>query len=523
MSAVSDPRSKRAGTKRVEAMPDSQPAAATLAERLADKICAFTHADITAKALALSRTAIIDTIAVSLAGIAEPCCQILLQTPGVAEAPGPCLIFGTDRRTSALDAALINGVAAHALDYDDVNQAQSGHHSAPLVAPLFALAEMRRASGIELIAAYIIGVETELRLARTLNSANYHHYDKGWHATATMGVFGVAAAASHMLGLDRARTAKALALAASMACGIKANFGTMTKPMHVGQCARNGLFAAFAAERGFETNPGALEHKQGFFNVYNDPGLYDPERMFENWGAPWEIESDDNGLKQFACCGSTHPAIAMMLRLVAEEGVTAEQTRKIEILAHRRRLPHTDNPWPKSPLEAKFSIQYATARALADGAVRIADFEGEAYADPRVTRLLHLTEARPHPGMADDSPNQFGAEVIVTTADGRTLSRRVEQMVCRGGVNAMSAGEMWDKFEDCGHRALPADMLAPLFERLETLETAQDISLVTPLLEPRRSPADAVAHESARAKLEPARAAMLAGAGPSAKNTSWVP
>jgi 2-methylcitrate dehydratase PrpD len=497
----------------------------TLAERLADKICSFKAADMTSKSIALSRMAIIDTIAVSLAGIPEPCCQILMQTPGVADAPGPCLIFGTDRRTSALDAALVNGVAAHALDYDDVNQAQSGHHSAPLVAPLFALAEMRHATGQQMMAAYIIGVETEIRLARTMNAANFHHYDKGWHATATMGVFGVAAAASHMLGLDRVRTAKALALAASFASGIKSNFGTMTKPMHVGQCARNGLFAAFAAERGFESNPGALEHKQGFLNVYNGPGLYDPERMFENWGAPWEIESDDNGLKQFACCGSTHPAISMMLKLVKEEGIKAEQAKSIEILAHRRRLPHTNNPWPNSPLEAKFSIQYATARALVDGAVRIADFEGEAYADPRVTKLLHLTKAGPHPDMPDDSPNQFGAEVIVTTHDGRRLSRRVEQMVCRGGANAMSTEEMWEKFEDCGHRALPADMLAPLFERLETLETADDMAKVTALLEPRRTPAAAVAHASALARAGGAKPTMTPAsavkAGPA--STSWVP
>ena len=108
-----------------------------------------------------------------------------------------------------------------------------------------------------------------------------------------------AASASYLLGLDRGRTARALALAASFASGIKANFGTMTKPMHVGQCARNGLFAALAAERGFEANPGALEHKQGFFNVYNGPGLYDARQLLAGWGAPWEIESDDNGLKQY--------------------------------------------------------------------------------------------------------------------------------------------------------------------------------------------------------------------------------
>ena len=126
--------------------------------------------------------------------------------------------------------------------------------------------------------------------------------------------------------------------------------------------------------------------------------------MFENWGEPWEIESAENGLKQFACCGSTHPAISMMLKLVREEKITADQVTGIEILAHKRRLPHTDNPDPRTPLQAKFSIQYTTARALTDGAVRIRDFEGAAVMEERVRRLLPLIKTGPHPDMPEDSP-----------------------------------------------------------------------------------------------------------------------
>ena len=161
-------------------------------------------------------------------------------------------MFGTSHRTSALDATLINGTASHALDYDDVSGVLGGHHSAPVTAPIFALGEQLKVSGRQALAAYIIGVETEVRLSRAVN---FHHYDKGWHPTATLGTFGAAAAAAHLLGLDVARTAKALALAASFACGIKANFGTMTKPLHVGHVGRNGLFAALIAERGFESEP----------------------------------------------------------------------------------------------------------------------------------------------------------------------------------------------------------------------------------------------------------------------------
>jgi len=484
---------------------------ATLATRLAQKICAFQPEDMTARALSEARTAIIDTIGCALSGILEPCVQILLRTPGVADAPGPALLFGTSRRTSALDATLINGTASHALDYDDVSGVMGGHHSEPVTAPIFALGEELKLSGRRALAAYIIGVETEVRLSRAVN---FHHYDKGWHPTATLGIFGAVAAASHLLRLDIERTAKALALAASFACGIKANFGTMTKPLHVGHIARNGLFAALIAERGFESNPAALEHKQGWLEVFNGRGNYWPARMLEGWGSPWEIESAENGLKQFPCCGSTHPAIAMMLALVREESVQADAVERIEILAHRRRLPHTDNPDPRTPLAAKFSIQYVTARALADGAVRIRDFEGDAVMEERVRRLLPLITTGSHPGMPDDSPKQFGAEIIVTMKDGRRLARRIDHLVCRGGDNPMSSEELFAKFEDCAGRALAHDQIAPLFERLETLETVTELGQVTRLLEPRVLPSEAAV-----------RFASLANAHHPAgrEETSWVP
>jgi 2-methylcitrate dehydratase PrpD len=484
---------------------------ATLAMRLAQKICAFAPEDITARALNEARTAIIDTIGCALAGGPEPCVQILLKTPGIADASGPALLFGTSRRTSALDATLINGTASHALDYDDVSGILGGHHSAPVTAPIFALGEALKVSGRRALAAYIIGVETEVRLSRAVN---FHHYDKGWHPTATLGIFGAAAAAAHLLGLDVERTAKALALAASFASGIKANFGTMTKPLHVGHIARNGLFAALIAERGFESNPAALEHKQGWLEVFNGRDTYWPERIFESWGSPWEIESVHNGLKQFPCCGSTHPAIAMMLALVSEEGVEADAVARIEILAHRRRLPHTNNPDPRTSLAAKFSIQYVTARALADGAVRLRDFEGNAVMEERVRRLLPLIHTSPHPDMPDDSPDQFGAEVVLTMKDGRRLARRINHLVCRGGDNPMSSEELFAKFEDCAGRALAHDQIAPLFERLETLETVADLGLVTRLLEPRVLPSEAAVRFASLAS------ASHAGGG---EETSWVP
>src|SRR4029077_5316506 len=211
---------------------------------------------------------------------------------------GECLIFGSDRRAAPLDAALVNGTAAHALDFDDVSNSLGGHPSAPILPALFALGETLDSTGRDFITAYVVGFETETRIGR---GVHFHHYEKGWHPTATLGVFGAAAACCHLPGLARAKTAQALAIAASLAAGIKANFGTMTKPLHVGHTARSGLFAAMLAREGFTANPAALEHKQGFLEVFNGAGTYDAARILERWGEPYDIVRPGLAVKQHPC------------------------------------------------------------------------------------------------------------------------------------------------------------------------------------------------------------------------------
>lgn len=451
----------------------------TVLEQIAERIVSFDLKAITPQAIMLSRTAIIDTIGVTLAGAIEPCTTNLLRTPGVASAPGVCTIFGTAQKTSALDATFINGTASHALDYDDFSQPMGGHQSAPLVAPLMAIAEERGNSGLELLQSYVVGIETEIRLARAVN---FYHYDKGWHPTATLGVFGAAAAAGHLLRLDAKKQAIALAIAASFASGIKANFGTMVKPLHVGQCARNGLLAALMADAGYDANPEALEHHQGFFNAFNGKGNYDASLIFENWANPLEVLSPSMGLKQFACCGSTHPAVTMALQLRQQETFSPQDIEKVDIMPHRRRLPHTNNPDPQTPLAAKFSVQYAVARALVDGTVRLDDFEGDAHFDSKVRAIMAKTTAAPHPDMPDDSPDQFGAEVIVALKDGRTVSRRINSLVGRGGDYPLTSEELWEKFNDCAKRVLSATDIPALFAKLEKLEHIKNIRELTPFL-----------------------------------------
>lgn len=448
-----------------------------IASNLAKRIHAFRFEDFPEEAVFWAKQAIIDTVGVTFSGANEPTTRIPATLPGIAAAEGPCLIFGENRRTDAMSAVLINGVASHALDYDDVSPIMGGHPSAPLVPTIIALGEMQGVDGRDAIAAYIAGYEVECRIGRGVNFA---HYEKGWHPTTTLGIFGTVAAAARILKLDEEQTARAIAIAVSLASGVKANFGTMTKPLHVGQCCRNGVFAALLAQNGFSSNTGAFEDKQGFLEVFNGAGTYDAEKIFENWADPLEIVEPGLGLKQFPCCGSTHMAITMMLQLVEKHGLTPPQVRHIQVYSHPQRLPHTNRPTVSSALEAKFSVQYCVSRALMHGKVVIDHFEGDAWADQEAQRLLKLVDAGPHPTMTD---KPWCAEVIVETVDGRKLSEKTDYLMGRGKPNPMSEAEMRVKFEDCVTRVLPADQSARLFDRMLGFEEIRNMRDLTTLCE----------------------------------------
>jgi 2-methylcitrate dehydratase PrpD len=482
----------------------------TIAERLAARIAAFGPEHVKPKARERALIGILDTVAVTMAGAHAPCVQKLRAVPGICDAPGPCTLIGQAGKVSMLDAALINGVASHALDYDDFSSVFGGHQSAPLVPALFALAEAEELSGKAVLAAYAIGVETEIRLARAVH---FHHYDKGWHPTATLGTIGAAAATAHLLRLPQDLIVVALALAVSQAAGVKANFGTMTKPFHVGMCSRAGLLASLMAQQGYTANPAAFEHPQGFFEVFNGAGTYNADRLFEYWADPLELEDDGIAVKSWPCCGSTHAAIRAALDLRAKSRPRPEDIVKIEVLPHGRRLAHTNTPHPETELQAKFSVQYVVVRALLDGAVKLSHFDDAAIADTRVADLLSRVEARAHPDMADNAASQWSAEVIVHTADGQRLSQRVDNLMAGGGAVPKSASGMWDKFMDCAEVAqFPADIGGAVFERLETLDSAPDMTSVLRMMV---GPAERRVPEK--------RCAGTHVSGDALPETNWVP
>jgi 2-methylcitrate dehydratase PrpD len=453
----------------------------TIAAELARRIVALRYEDLPAEAVRWAKISIADTIGCALAAVAEEAPRIAERVLTAGGSGGPSLLWGTRRRMPVLAAAVVNGTASHALDYDDVGSSIGGHPSIPLLPAILALGESHGASGRDVVNAFVVGWETQSRIGLAVNM---HHYEKGWHPTATLGVFGATAASARLLGLDAAQTATALAIAVSLSAGVKANFGTMTKPLHAGQSSRHGAYAALLAKEGFTAAASAFEHPHGFFEVFNGAGNYDPARALARWADPLDILEPGVGLKQYPCCGSTHSAIDAMLLLRARHDLDPARVAKIESITHARALAHTNRPHPGSDLDAKFSVQYCVARALLHGEVTFAHFEGEAYRDPRVRELLQRIEARPHAHQPQGTgmEEHFECDLHVTTSDGQRLSAHVDQPL-RGPQNLTPPDRLHVKFRDCAARALRADAIEPVFEALGRVEAYADIRELTALLE----------------------------------------
>lgn len=322
-------------------------------EALWDRYRGLTYAELPDDVKTVAGHCIRDWFACVLAGVDEPLAAILREE--FADHDGPCTLVGTGLHSHATVAALINGATSHALDFDDTSMSMGGHPTAPVFPAALALAEERGASGAELITALVVGIEIESRLGSAIGSK---HYAKGWHVTSTMGVFGAAAAASFLLRLNTEQFGHAMGLAASQAGGLKANFGTMTKPFHAGHAAERGLLSARLAARGFTANPDAFSGNQGLVEAAG-VGTLDEARLAATDGR-WLIS--DTLFKYHAACYLTHAAIESCLQL--HTAVDPVDLSTATVTVHPSLLDICAIPRPSTGLEAKFSLTGTTAMAI---------------------------------------------------------------------------------------------------------------------------------------------------------------
>lgn len=449
----------------------------TLLEHLAGRVCGVGFADLDEQGECSARTAFADTLGVALAGGAFDGIALARQALGLVPGRAGSLILGTGQRTTALEAGLLNGMAAHALDFDDGNSMMGGHPSALLVPTVLELGEQTGASVPEVVAAYAAGYEVLIRLARGANPA---HYAKGWHPTSTLGVVGTAAAAARLLNLDAGRTATAMAIAVSHAAGVKVNFGTMTKSLHVGQAVRHGILAAELAAAGFTASPAALDAEQGFLTVYNGAENVDATAIVAGLDAPLLITTECNPIKAYACCHSTHATIDAARAITHQAGFDPSQISEVRVVVDEKRMPHTDRPVLAEALSGKFSQQYVVARALLSGTVTLADFEGEAHRAPEVLAVMnrvHVVAAPP-----GGRPNSFAAEVHVTTPNG-SFTAHHDPDEERERVATGEPPLLWEKFADCAGRALGVQATERLASALRGFPTAGAVADLVRLAE----------------------------------------
>jgi len=421
-------------------------------------------------AIERAKLALVDFVGVAVAGALEPVSKIVVGHLA-RSARGGATVIGADFRAGAADAALANATTGHALDFDDSSFVLGGHPSVTLLPALLAVGEERGSSGRDILEAYGVGFEVMMKFARAVN---FEHYEKGWHPTATLGTFGVTAAVARLMRLPAGTVANALGLAASMASGVKANFGSMTKPLQVGQASQKGVWCAQFAADGLTASPAALEGKQGFLAAYNGTGHYRAEEL-SAFGGTLEILASGLMFKKYPCCGATHAPIDAALDLVRKQRLSAGEIDSVTIAINQRRMPHVDRPVVTTGLQAKFSVQYTVAAALLDGAISLRHFGDAAIARPDLKHLVARVTAA---GVESSEPLSEASELTVRLKDGGTRSVRREGAEAR--ANDEYRSYMVEKFTDCiaqvADRSRAGDLLKELgaFERCANVAGVMD-------------------------------------------------
>ena len=440
--------------------------------RLAEFVVKTSFEDCPPEAIAGVRRAALYTLGVTLAGASEPAARLVRRVVRAEGGTRLATVIGTRLVTAPGWAALANGTAGHAHDFDDTSFALMGHPSVPLLSAALAAGEAEMADGRAVVLAYVVGFEVGAALGTAVNPA---HYTRGWHATSSIGTLGCAAAAARLLRLDVEQTRHALALAASHASGLKENFGSMTKPYHAGHAARSGVLAAQLAREGFTASATALEGRQGYAAAFGAAHALDP--ACEALGRRWQILASGIAVKPYPSCALTHAAIDALLDLRARHGFGADDVAAIEVGVNRVAPDVLAHTRPATPLERKFSMQFCAAAAAAEGRVDLASF-ADAEPAAAVRALMARVAMVVDPALPDELEQHAWSRVTVRLRDGRTLASPP-----RGAqghpATPLSAEALRAKFLGCATRVLGGEEAEGVAMLLEHLEDVPDIRALT--------------------------------------------
>jgi len=438
----------------------------TITSACADFTLQLRFEDIPADAVEWMKWGMLDCTGVAIAGATTRLGSIVRDYLAFVGGRPQARVIGLDVRANAVESAMANGALAHALDFDDVGG--FGHPTAVLAPVIYALADLVEPTGKQAIEAYVAGYEVGNCLAdrSTMGKIDTKSWHLGWHPTGPYGAIAAACTAARLLELTREQTLCALGIAASEACGIQKNFGTMTKPLHAGLAARNGVLAALLAQRGFTADPDALGGEQGFLRAFKGPGDYTEELVCARLGKQYAL-SRGLIIKWYPACWSTHRATSGAIELVREHGIHPDDIETVEVDLRLIPLLHVN---PATGLQGKFSMPFNLALGILEGWSEIPDYTPSRTQERELKAIMAKVRHVPDP--EDGSVN-----ITIVMRDGRRFTRNVKHAP-GDPIYGLQQERNLNKYRSCARYRLSAERLSSVERDLLALEAVPNVARV---------------------------------------------
>ena len=444
--------------------------------------------DFPPEAIRLAKRCVIDGLGVMLAGSTTRGSGIVHDYVRSSQGVGEATVLGSNTfKTSAAAAALANGASGHALDWDDTQLSAGAdrifglmtHPTVPPLAAALALGERGQVSGKQFLEAFLVGFEVECKIAEAIDPS---HYRKGFHSSGTIGTFGAMSAAARLLRLDAEATAHALSIVASMSSGIRVNFGTMTKSLHVGRAAQNGVTATELAGKGFTGGADGLDGPWGFFQIFSFGNGFDPDRIVGQLGNPYSIVTPGVSIKPYPCGVLGHPSMDAMRKLVIDNDVSPEKISRVRLRAGSNILNPLRYPIAHTELEAKFCPAFMLSSIAIRRKAGVREFTDEFVQSVPVQEMMSRVETILDPDIEAMGFDKIRSTVEVDLEDGTQLVQRAAERYRGGPDNPFTREELHEKFTECAELVLPERAIRETLGAVESIEDMSDVNELIGLL-----------------------------------------
>ena len=431
---------------------------------------------------------LIDGLGVILSGSTAECSIIVRNhIKAVSGIPVATILGKETIRVPARYAALANGTSGHAMDFDDTQLSKSpdriyGLLTHPTIPPLtasLAVGEMMSVSGLKFLEAFLTGFEVECKIAEAIDPS---HYKKGFHTSGTIGTFGAAASSAKLMNLKREQIARVLGIASSCSSGIRVNFGTMTKPLHVGRAAENGVIAADLASMDFTADAEALDGQWGYFQIYG--GGFDPEKIVDCLGNPHTIVDPGVSVKPYPCGVLGHPSMDAMLKLVIDHDIQPEQITAVKLRAGSNILNPLRYKKAKNELEAKFCLPFMLSSIVIRRKAGVREFTDEFVSSKPVQQMMEKVETILDPEVEAKGFDKIRSTVEVYLEDGRHLIQAADEKYRGGPERPFTRDELYQKFTECAELVLSEDAIQKAIEIIESIEKIKSVQQLIHAISP---------------------------------------